>query len=165
MLDKSFSFVLAYPSSVVSHILEKFCIPKKGLVLDPFCGTATTLIECKRRGLSSVGIDANPVCAMAAAVKTRWSINVTRVLTELDEVLADATKTYNNIAGRYKHASRFFLAPEARRLSGFNSVRNSGVVGRGWIGRRPALMALILAHRIRLVKDRRLREFLLVPLL
>jgi hypothetical protein len=165
VLDKSFSFVLAYPSSVVSHILEKLGPPKKGLVLDPFCGTGTTLVECKRRGISSVGIDANPVCAMAAAVKTRWNIDSAKAVKNLKEVLVKAERLYTKISVLYPHALSFFSAPEVRRLSGYNSIINSEVVERDWIGRRPALMALILSHYIRNIEDKELRELLLVPLL
>jgi len=30
------------------------------MVLDPFCGTGTALVECKRNGIPSAGIEANP---------------------------------------------------------------------------------------------------------
>ena len=44
-------------------------------MLDPFCGTGTTLVECKKMGLPSVGLEANPVVAFAASVKTSWDID------------------------------------------------------------------------------------------
>jgi hypothetical protein len=165
MLDKSFSFILAYPRTVVSDILDKLGAPKKGLVLDPFCGTGTTLVECKRKGLSSIGIEANPVCALAAMVKTRWDIDSSEASKKLHEVTRSAKRFYNDISSRYNHASRFFSAPEVRRLKGFASVQNSGVVKRGWIGHRPALMVLALSHRIRQIEDQSIQELLLVPLL
>ncbi len=45
-------------------------------MLDPFVGTGTTLIECKKRGINSIGIDANPVTAFASRVKTTWDIDL-----------------------------------------------------------------------------------------
>jgi hypothetical protein len=42
-------------------------------VLDPFCGTGTTLVECKKQGIPSVGIEANPVLAFASQVKDDWT--------------------------------------------------------------------------------------------
>ena len=38
-------------------------------VLDPFCGRGTTTFAARLRGLSSVGIDSNPVAAAVAAAK------------------------------------------------------------------------------------------------
>lgn len=38
-------------------------------VLDPFCGRGTTILAARLRGLSSVGIDSNPVAAAIAASK------------------------------------------------------------------------------------------------
>lgn len=39
-------------------------------VFDPFCGCGTTLIEAKRRGISAVGTDVNPLAVFIARVKT-----------------------------------------------------------------------------------------------
>ena len=40
-------------------------------VFDPFCGCGTTLIEAKRRGISAVGTDVNPLAVFIAKVKTQ----------------------------------------------------------------------------------------------
>jgi hypothetical protein len=76
-----YRFVLSYPDHLVSGMLERFGVTKDHIVLDPFVGTGTTLVECKRKGIHSIGIDANPVTAFASQVKTTWDID----LTELDE--------------------------------------------------------------------------------
>jgi len=39
-------------------------------VLDPFCGSGTVLIEARRRGLISMGVDLNPLAIRIAEVKT-----------------------------------------------------------------------------------------------
>ena len=38
-------------------------------VLDPFCGSGTTLLEARRLGRSALGIDTNPIACMIAASK------------------------------------------------------------------------------------------------
>ncbi|WP_338834105.1 hypothetical protein [Bradyrhizobium septentrionale] len=43
----------------------------ESLVVDPFCGFGSTLVAARRRGFASVGIDANPLAAFVAKVKTR----------------------------------------------------------------------------------------------
>jgi hypothetical protein len=41
--------------------------------LDPFCGTGTTLVECKKLGVKSVGVEAHPMTYFASSVKVDWS--------------------------------------------------------------------------------------------
>ena len=67
-----YRFVLSFPPHLVGHYLEKFGIDRQHLVLDPFCGTGTTPVECKKRGIPSVGVEANPVAAFASRVKVNW---------------------------------------------------------------------------------------------
>ncbi len=71
-----YRFVLAFPDHLVTLLLDKFGAGPGDVVLDPFVGTGTTLVECKKRGISSIGIDANPVAAFASRVKTRWDIDL-----------------------------------------------------------------------------------------
>lgn len=68
-----FRFVLSYPPHLVRDYLNRFGITKNQLVLDPFCGTGTTLVECKKIGIPSVGVEANPMAHLACAVKTDWT--------------------------------------------------------------------------------------------
>ncbi len=71
-----YRFVLAYPDHLVSEMLERFGIRPGQVVLDPFVGTGTTLVECKRLGIDSIGIDANPFAVFASRVKTTWNIDL-----------------------------------------------------------------------------------------
>ncbi len=47
-----------YPCEVVEKILKIMC-PPGGIVLDPFIGSGTTGVVCKRMGLRYVGVDLN----------------------------------------------------------------------------------------------------------
>ena len=68
-----YRFVLAFPPHLVRDYLRKFELGPSHRVLDPFCGTGTTLVECKRQGIPSVGIEANPMACFASQVKTDWT--------------------------------------------------------------------------------------------
>lgn len=46
-------------------------VSEGAIVLDPFCGSGTTLLECYLNGLRSYGCDMNPVAAKIAAAKTQ----------------------------------------------------------------------------------------------
>ncbi|MGA2231353.1 MAG: DNA methyltransferase [Tepidisphaeraceae bacterium] len=68
-----YRFVLSFPPHLVRDYLEEFEVTAQSQVLDPFCGTGTTLVECAKRGIKSVGVEANPMAHFAAEVKTNWS--------------------------------------------------------------------------------------------
>ena len=63
-----------YPAKFVAELprtlLNILPIPAETAVLDPFCGSGTTLVESQRHGLVSVGIDVNPIACLMSQVKT-----------------------------------------------------------------------------------------------
>ena len=70
-----YRFVLSYPPHLVRDYVERFGLGARQRVLDPFCGTGTTVVECKKLGVKSVGIEANPMPAFASEVKTEWTVD------------------------------------------------------------------------------------------
>src|SRR5258708_6804355 len=68
-----YRFVLSYPPHLVRDYLSQFSVDSSHVVLDPFCGTGTTLVECKKLGIRSIGIEAHPMTCFASEVKTDWS--------------------------------------------------------------------------------------------
>ena len=70
-----YRFVLSFPAHLVRDYLDRFELEKSQSVLDPFCGTGTTLVECKKRGIQSYGVEPNPVAAFASRTKTDWDID------------------------------------------------------------------------------------------
>jgi DNA modification methylase len=77
--DRSFHdwyrFVLSFPPHLVRDYFRDFGIDNKNVVLDPFCGTGTTVVEAKKAGITSYGLEANPMAALASRVKSDWSGN------------------------------------------------------------------------------------------
>ncbi len=70
-----YRFVLSFPPHLVRDYLEKFGASETDRVFDPFCGTGTTLVECKKLGISSVGIEANAMTHFASTVKLNWAVD------------------------------------------------------------------------------------------
>ncbi len=68
-----YRFVLSFPPHLVRDYLEKFGVRGGQCVLDPFCGTGTVLVECKKQGISSLGIEASPMAHFASQVKVDWT--------------------------------------------------------------------------------------------
>ena len=64
-----------YPARFIPEIPRQALgiLNPQGVVIDPFCGSGTTLFEATRIGLNSVGIDLNPIACLIARVRChRW---------------------------------------------------------------------------------------------
>ena len=81
-----YRFVLSFPPHLVRHYLERLNVGPADTVLDPFCGTGTTLVECKKLGIASVGIESNPMAAFASSVKIDWSVDSQMLLGYAEQV-------------------------------------------------------------------------------
>ena len=85
-----YRFVLSYPPHIVREYLERFNCDSSSTVLDPFCGTGTTVVECKKLGIPSIGIEANPLAHFAASTKLDWDVNSDLLLTAARELAVRA---------------------------------------------------------------------------
>lgn len=65
-----FYYKEGFSRDLVFSVIDRFNITSGSAVLDPFCGSGTTLLACKQKGISSVGFDVLPVSVFAAKVKT-----------------------------------------------------------------------------------------------
>ena len=83
-----YRFVLSYPPHLVRHYLDAFGLDAGTVVLDPFCGTGTTLVEAKQHGIPSVGIEANPMAALASRVKTTWDVDPLQIILHAERIAA-----------------------------------------------------------------------------
>lgn len=81
-----YRFVLSYPPHFVRDYLKRFGIGDGCTVLDPFCGTGTTLVECKKLGVESIGLEANPLPCFASRVKVNWSANPSELVSHARKV-------------------------------------------------------------------------------
>lgn len=58
-------FIPQIPAEIIRVLTEE-----GQKVLDPFCGSGTTLVECKLLGRDALGLDVNPLACLIAKVKT-----------------------------------------------------------------------------------------------
>lgn len=81
-----YRFVLSFPPHLVRQYFETFGLKRGQTVLDPFCGTGTTLVEAKKHGIVSQGIEANPMAALASRTKTDWTPKPSQILSEASRI-------------------------------------------------------------------------------
>ena len=54
------------PLALMEYLLRLVTMPQQNLILDPFAGSGTTLVACRRLGLPAVGIEQDPAyCRLA----------------------------------------------------------------------------------------------------
>jgi len=120
-----YRFVLSFPPHLVREYLHRFGGSAGQRVLDPFCGTGTTLVECKRVAIKSVGIEANPVAHFASEVKVDWAPDADGLVAHAEGVAAAAvaelaSQGIDDIAllrdARCDEGSLRTLPPEAAKL-------------------------------------------------
>ena len=87
-----YRFVLSFPPHLIRKYVERFGLSPAATVLDPFCGTGTTLVECKKLGIASIGIERNPMACFASRVKINWDVNPAGLMSHAAEVAADTAR-------------------------------------------------------------------------
>jgi hypothetical protein len=159
-----YRFVLGYPPHLVREYLETLeANPSRDWVFDPFCGTATTPVEARLQGFSTLSTDGNPISILAARVKQGWDVDLEATRSSLDDVVG--------LASRCLHSVHLSPAAETdHQLSLFGHIRNetintlpaknefdpdallpptaAALIPRGFISRKPLLRVLALRHAI-----------------
>jgi len=130
-----YKIALGYSDQLVKSMLTKFDLKAGSWVLDPFCGSGTTLVECKKQGVNSLGIDANPSSYFAARVKTNWSPNPQKIK-DLASIVEDRYSSMMN-----KHAGY-------KRDKTYEYLCSSGMIERGWISEKPLIKSIYLKKAI-----------------
>lgn len=75
--DRYSHLIHPYPAKLLSHIpylflqTDYFC-PDNGVVLDPFCGTGTVLLESMVANKNAYGVDSNPLARLISKAKTTY---------------------------------------------------------------------------------------------
>jgi hypothetical protein len=107
----------------VRDYLDRFGLTDEHTVLDPFCGTGTTLVECKKLGIVSVGVEAHPMAHFASEVKTDWTPTPQGLVEHAKCVAAKARRRIRRSLGDSVSSHNLrTLPPEALRLLLKNSI-------------------------------------------
>ena len=123
-----YRFVLSFPPHLVRDYLGRLGACPSETILDPFCGTGTTLVECKKLSIRSVGIESNPLAHLASSVKVDWSADPAGLLDYAEQVVTLVRKTLEQqgisewsglplfTAARPEHPPLVGLRPEQFKL-------------------------------------------------
>ena len=141
-----YRFVLSFPPHLVREYATRFQLGSADTVLDPFCGTGTTMVEAKKLGIESVGIEAVPMSAFAARTKLRWNVSPDDLNADAQLIAAAANAEIERTAGQ-----------SLRRLSEMQTK----LILKDSISARPLHQSLILRDAIQAIAGARQDHHLL----
>ncbi|MEK6376100.1 MAG: DNA methyltransferase [Acidobacteriota bacterium] len=148
-----YRMILGFSDHLVADLLDEFKVEPGETVLDAFCGSGTTLVECMKRGIDAVGLDANPLSCFTSRVKTNWRLKSAR----LRELLAETRTLYRQ---QLRRTTLLSTDPTYHYLSA------SGMIDRGWISDEPLRKAIATKAAIwRLPTNEAYRAALLLALI
>jgi len=78
------SYLGGFPPRTPRGIIEQL-VPPRVTVLDPFCGSGTTLVEAKLSGRKAIGVDLNPLAVALARAKLA-TVSLSDLLFRLSEL-------------------------------------------------------------------------------
>lgn len=130
--DRYTHLIHSYPAKLLPQIpnffldTNYFC-PEGGIVLDPFCGTGTVLLEALLMKKNAYGADANPLARLITDAKTRY-INPIKLIHTLNIIL-DTAKSSNihiypsvgNIDFWFPQATKYKLASIIKSIQEINT--------------------------------------------
>lgn len=87
----------AFTSQMVRALINYCDLPEKAIILDPFCGSGTTLIETLLLSFIAIGIDNNPIASLSSFIKSHL------LETDFNHLFQDNKKYFN-----FKYYERYF---------------------------------------------------------
>lgn len=133
-IHRWFKYREGYSTVLIKRLLEQKGDQKR--VLDPFCGSGTSLIAARELGINSIGFDINPLAAFVSEVKTRaYTKEDIELLRRYTENVLDISKV---------------LPCPAPNLKIINKIFNSEILG----------TLLKIKHNIYNIKSSKHRDFL-----
>jgi DNA modification methylase len=141
-------FTLGYSPKFVQYVIESKRISKNEIILDPFVGSGTTVVEAKLHSIESIGIDANDFMVFAASVKTNWNVDLNVIYKEQGRILRSAIKKINSTIDMQKQIT------EIKKDKSLNEL-----IIRNYISMRPLSKILIVLSEIEKVDTSDERNF------
>jgi DNA modification methylase len=144
-----FRLTPSFGPDLVREMMDRLVVGKGNLILDPFAGAGTTLIEAKLEGRDSIGFEVNPLLHFVNETSLCWDIKLGELKQELRRIERDF---------------------EQARAIQFEELETNGLSvplihnpTRWW---RPDVLVslLVLKRAILATQERRTRAFLLLSL-
>ena len=138
-----YRFILSYPPHLVRDYIRDFALDEQSVVLDPFCGTGTTLVEAKLNQIRAIGLESNPFPHFASTVKTDWHVAPDELRAFAQQV---AERTYAELA-KHNIDDRMLISKPTVKLRTLNEPAMRALI-KNSISPLPLHKTLVLLEQI-----------------
>ncbi|MBL7075538.1 hypothetical protein ISS37_09915 [candidate division KSB1 bacterium] len=150
VIHKWYNYLEDFPYSLIEDKIIEYNLKDNSLVVDPFCGSGTTMITANMFHLDAVGFDANPLMTYVSKVKTNWDINI-----------GELEKWIRNVAEQFlKGVQELYIKP---LNNGFLRVMPKKELNQ-WLSPRLQQEVLLLKDIILQIPDLKTRELFLLAM-
>lgn len=95
IVHRWYTYLEDFPYWLIEQKIKEYNVNPQSLVVDPFCGSGTTLVSANIFHIDAVGFDANPLMAFISQTKTDWDI-------DLDTLQSNTKYVTREFSGRVK---------------------------------------------------------------
>ena len=167
-IHRWYQFVLGYPPHLVQYYLEKFNINKDHIVLDPFCGTGTTNVECLKNRITNYGVEGNLFACFASQVKTTVSLNIDELRDYLGYICQSLCLSFEQLDIKDPLPLSQQITTSKTPLVVDNiptiSSEKQKLIPKGFISPKPLQKVLIAKEIINTIRDTDIRAFFILSL-
>jgi DNA modification methylase len=119
-----YDYLQGFDPELATQKVQEHCTHEGCVVLDPFCGSGTTLVAAQMLGHQAIGVDANPLMCLVSSAKTTWDVPLDQfrrrgadVLAALEQTVAGGEETEPALAIPMKSFNKWFLPPVLREVA------------------------------------------------
>ena len=141
-IQRWYRYKEGYSIKLVDKILTKYNVKDGDLIVDPFCGSGSTLLQAKINKCNSIGFEINPFSAFLAKVKTQdykkqdmisFHENVSKLHNTKKRRNVDIPKL-STIEQLFKKDALFYLLTIKEEIKQIKNKKISNLIMLAWLG-------------------------------
>lgn len=154
-------YVGRFPAQLVRAIINSFALNEDDLILDPFCGSGTTVVEARLLGIPAIGIEISPLSAMISRVKSGFPHNTGEICKHIELLEEFYIEKYTEFVGEKNIDSLSYediVEREGNYIKPFPNMEK-------WFTKEALLGTSIIVEYIVMIKDHKyVSEFIATAL-
>ena len=122
-IHRWYDYTQGFDPELAARKVDEHTSGQGDVVLDPFCGSGTTLVAAQMLGHEAIGVDANPVMCLVSRAKTTWNPPLAQferraadILGALDDAVAKDADGDVECAIPMRGVNKWFRAPVLREV-------------------------------------------------